>query len=596
MATKITRDVLESYLRCQTKAHLKLTGQRGTPSDYEALLADSRQQVRLAAIDQILTRHGPDAVVRNIRLTAAALQDGPSFVLDATLEDDRLSLHFDGLKKAPGASDLGDFHYLPVLFHEGRRVGKEQRLLLELYGLLLSRLQGKAPPAGVIWHGQECRARTVRLRPGGRKAGRPLEDLTALQAGGAGPRLILNDHCQACEFRQRCHDQAVREDNLSLLRGMGEKEVRAYHRKGIFTLTQLSCTFRPRRRRKARARAKPNPYHYPLKALAIREQKVYAFEPVAFSPKPVRVYLDVEGDSDGSSVYLVGLLIVANGTDRRLSYWAETEQDEPRVFRKLLETLREYDDYTLFHYGAYELGYLRRMRKRGANVREIDKMIGSSVNVLALIRSGFYFPTYSNGLKDVGGYLGCAWPAEASSGLQALVWRGRWERSHEDCYRERLISYNQADCDALRRVTEFILAVAARPTTEPDSAHPTPDSRVLVLVVGHQVQEGGGGLLLGGERPSRPRFEQGGHRLRRAGPHGRKRVAVDLGLLACPPVVSGLVRSLLRLRCVELPARHGVLLAPVLLHPPPPVRNPGHVIGSGHRCYLGESPQKPPAW
>jgi hypothetical protein len=35
MATKITRDVLESYLNCKYKGHLKLVGQVGTKTDYE---------------------------------------------------------------------------------------------------------------------------------------------------------------------------------------------------------------------------------------------------------------------------------------------------------------------------------------------------------------------------------------------------------------------------------------------------------------------------------------------------------------------------------------------------------------------------------
>jgi predicted RecB family nuclease len=64
------------------------------------------------------------------------------------------------------------------------------------------------------------------------------------------PPLILNAHCQICEFRQRCHDQAVREDNLSLLRGMSEKEMKHHSRKGIFTITRLAHTFRPRRKGK----------------------------------------------------------------------------------------------------------------------------------------------------------------------------------------------------------------------------------------------------------------------------------------------------------------------------------------------------------
>ena len=46
MATKITRDIIESFLNCKYKGHLKLAGQQGTRSDYELLLAESRDAVR----------------------------------------------------------------------------------------------------------------------------------------------------------------------------------------------------------------------------------------------------------------------------------------------------------------------------------------------------------------------------------------------------------------------------------------------------------------------------------------------------------------------------------------------------------------------
>src|SRR5690242_20282025 len=87
MATKITREVLESYLRCKTEAHLKLAGQQGSISDYQGLLVASRQEVRQQAIGEILTQHPVDEVARGIALTSAALRAGPPFVLDATLED-----------------------------------------------------------------------------------------------------------------------------------------------------------------------------------------------------------------------------------------------------------------------------------------------------------------------------------------------------------------------------------------------------------------------------------------------------------------------------------------------------------------------------
>src|SRR5260370_29157027 len=154
MPNKITRDILESYLHCKYKGHLKLTGLQGTKCDYETLLTEMRAEVRLAAIAKILARHPGQKIPRNIPLTTSAMKQGASFILDATLEDDHVSLHFDVLKKVDGASKLGDFHYVPMLFHEGEKVRKEQKLLLELYGLLLSRLQGQIPAHGIIWHGK----------------------------------------------------------------------------------------------------------------------------------------------------------------------------------------------------------------------------------------------------------------------------------------------------------------------------------------------------------------------------------------------------------------------------------------------------------
>ncbi len=46
MATKITRDVLESFLNCTYKAHLKLAGQQDGRSEHQLLLADVNAEAR----------------------------------------------------------------------------------------------------------------------------------------------------------------------------------------------------------------------------------------------------------------------------------------------------------------------------------------------------------------------------------------------------------------------------------------------------------------------------------------------------------------------------------------------------------------------
>jgi predicted RecB family nuclease len=473
MSQKITSEVLEAALHCKYKAFLKLAGERGTPSDYESLLAERRAEVRLGAIEAILARHKEAEVPRHVPLNAAVLRQGHPFVLDALLEDDLVAVHFDGLKRVDGPSKLGDFHYAPVLFHEGEKVRQEQRLLLEVYGLFLSRVQGRTPAVGIVWHGREGKATRVHLSPDPRRAEHLLRDVQAMR-GGEPPRLLLNDHCQVCEFRQRCHEQAVREDNLSLLRGLGDKEIKGYARKGLLTLTQLAHTFRPRRKGKRAAPRSSHRYHA-LQALAVRDKRVYVLGTPEVRDAPVRVYLDIEGLPDESFVYLIGIVIVAGGSETRHSFWADDKRQEQDIFERFLAEVGRHDDFVVFCYGSYERAFLKRMRKSAKRKGPVDRVLGSLVNVLSLVYAHVYFPCYSNGLKDVAGCLGCSWSDPDASGVQSLVWRARWEAGHAEGWKQKLLAYNLEDCAALKRVTELVYALHPGPGPR-GGARPTADA------------------------------------------------------------------------------------------------------------------------
>src|SRR5205085_9261517 len=113
----------------------------------------------------------------------------------------------------------------------------------------------------------------------------------------------------------------------------------------------------------------------------------------------------------------------------------------------------------LFHYGSYEQRLLKRMRKAVKRKGLVDRVLEKAVNVLSAIHATVYFPTFSNGLKDIGHHLGCTWTAEDASGLQSLVWRCRWEQTGEQGWKDKLLTYNAEDCAALKRVAEFVQAV-----------------------------------------------------------------------------------------------------------------------------------------
>src|SRR4051794_30162429 len=96
MARRLTREILEAHLHCRYKGHLYWAGEQAEPADYEVLSAGIRTAVRQQVIDRIAARQPSAEVVREVPLTAAVLKEGPAFVLDALLEDDSLSLRFDG--------------------------------------------------------------------------------------------------------------------------------------------------------------------------------------------------------------------------------------------------------------------------------------------------------------------------------------------------------------------------------------------------------------------------------------------------------------------------------------------------------------------
>jgi predicted RecB family nuclease len=469
--TIITREVFQSYLLCKLKGHLKLMGEPGSPSDYETMMTRLRAGVANGAAEKLGARQTAPEVARDIRITTAALKQGTPLILRAIIEAEGVRMEIDGLKRMEGPSKLGHFHYIPILFYEGEKVRSDQRRFLELCGLLVGDLQGKQPSHGLIVHGERLKTSKIDLKSGPRSTRRIIEEVKALASAGSSPRLMLNNHCPVCQFRQRCHAQAVKEDNLSLIRGIGEKEVRAYARKGIFTVTQLSHTFRPRRKGKRGDRGSNKRYHA-LQALAIRDRSIYVLGTPEAVTGPVSIYLDVEGKPDEGFVYLIGMVIVRDGEKSRFSFWADDRGEEDRIFEQFLDEVERFDEFHLFCYGGYEKAFLNRMKKRTARVDLADRVIGSLCNTLSWVYSNFYFPCYSNGLKDVAPCLGFKWTSEGASGVQSIAWRMKWETSGDEEWKRLLITYNMEDCLALKSVTEFIRSVGAKSADGPPQSPP----------------------------------------------------------------------------------------------------------------------------
>jgi predicted RecB family nuclease len=357
---------------------------------------------------------------------------------------------------------------IPIRFVFTNKLGKDEKLLLAFDAIVLSEILGREVSVGKIIHGDNHATLKVKVSALIGEVRKRLDKIATLLSNPTSPDLILNRYCAECEFQARCRQKAIEKDDLSLLAGMNEKERKKLNSKGIFTITQLSYTFRPRRRPQ-RLRDKREKHHHSLKALAIREKKIHIVGSPELKIEGTPVYLDVEGLPDRGFYYLIGLRIETGESAIQHSLWADSVADEKKIWNEFLSILDSIDNPVLIHYGSYEKTFLRQMIERHGQLVGNDagiKIIESSVNMLSTTFAQIYFPAFTNGLKDIARFLGYNWTEASAGGLQAIAWRFLWENSRAAELKECLIKYNTQDCEALSQVANVVRRLIGRRENE----------------------------------------------------------------------------------------------------------------------------------
>lgn len=457
----LTNDIIHSFLYCQYKSYLKSQGKEGERTEYERLQETIKNQ-SLSMLFQRITAKGKTVLSPNAKASPSLFVQGVDFLLNYTFESPGIRLQVDALEKTLSVSDKSSFSYILTVISSDGHITKPDKLLITCLYLLLQHIPEICPEFGKFVYGSELKTYKVIYKPLIKEAQGILEYIHEESM----PALSLNKHCVICEFQQSCRDDALRTDHLSLLGGIHAKEIEKFNKKGIFTINQLSYIFRPRRRRNPPNNA-IKPHSFPLQALAIREQKIYIHETPQLPKKPVEIYLDVEGLPDLNFHYLIGVLIKDTTGLTEHSFWANSKAEEKCIFQELLVCVGQYSRFTIFHYGNYEIRYLKKMQNslKDTAKEQIDTILASCCNVLSYFYSNIYLPSYTNGLKDVANLVGFRWSEQNASGVQSIVWRKQWEQTQEKELKRKLLQYNMEDCYALMKVKELVQTIITNDTS-----------------------------------------------------------------------------------------------------------------------------------
>jgi predicted RecB family nuclease len=452
----ISSQLFEAYLYCPLKCWLHSRDEPFIGNRYAEWARAHREAYQTRALKHAFATFPESARAINPLISKDATW---RFAIDVHLRANDLESRLPAVETTPSEGGGRLVKFVPYHFESANELTKNNKLSLAFDALVLSKTVGREVSLGKITHGDRYATLKVKLSSLASEVHNRIKHITALLADDSPPDLVLNRHCSQCEFQMRCRQRATEKDELSLLSGLSEKERKRLHGKGIFTVTQLSYTFRPRRRRRD-SRDKPEKFHHSLRALAIRENKIHAVD----LPNPkldgTPVYLDVEGLPDRDFYYLIGVRIRSGDDAAHYSFWANDEDEEKRIWNEFLDLLSATPDPRLMHYGSYEAVFLKRMRARYGGPREGSAAalaVGNAVNLLSFVFARIYFPTFSNGLKEISGYLGFRWSSSPASGLEAVAWRHRWEASGGPTEKQALIDYNQQDCEALELVAKTLI-------------------------------------------------------------------------------------------------------------------------------------------
>lgn len=249
----VTEKILRAFVNCSRKSYLLLFDRsQSKPNDFEVAMEHRKARVRhdylreskscVEGINELACR--PQLNLRN-GIASIESDKTPNYLTEAAIY---ICVQKDACS--------GCATYEPAIFTTSGSIRQEDRAEIAFSGYVLSKHQGTEPLRGKVILAD---ASQVSVRLGNVISGL-LPKIELLEqwviTPPEPPVVVINKHCPYCEFQHACMRVAQKDDSISQLGRIGEKELRRLEKKGIFTIRQLSYLYRPRKKNR-RGEARP---------------------------------------------------------------------------------------------------------------------------------------------------------------------------------------------------------------------------------------------------------------------------------------------------------------------------------------------------
>jgi uncharacterized protein len=423
------------------------------------------------------------SVQDRVELTIDALKSGPDAIYQATFLDNaegnfQWRGHADFLLRVPVPSSLGAYSYEPIDTKLASRVKPAAVLQLCEYAFQLERLQGISPKLihVVVGDGAKVSLRLSDFAAYYRVTKARFE--TACSDGvHAYPWRVA--HCQICIWRDRCDQQRIADDHVTLVAGLGREQAEKIDEAlGITTVAQLARSAADRvdgigrttfanlrdqaRLQKEANRHTDRPPPYELLEHSGAGRGLAGLP----TPSPGDLFFDIEGDpyvgTEGIE-YLLGVGWVNDGAFEYKAFWGHTPEEERSSFEEFIDfvsgRLQRFPDLHIFHYASYEKSAISKLMSRyGTREIEVDALFRGDVlvDLLRVVKQSVRVGTPSYSLKKLEGlYMESRTEAITDAGSSIEEYE-RWLEEQDSRILVDLEAYNRVDCDSTRQLRDWL--------------------------------------------------------------------------------------------------------------------------------------------
>ena len=367
------------------------------------------------------------------------------------------------LIKQPGESVFGDWEYTSVSIKLGRRAKPEYKLISAFHAQLLSIIQGKIPTRSQLIL-KEHNDYFINLDIWLIKVQYVVAECLIMLAQKSKPEVFISrQRCSLCSWHGYCYEQAKSSNHLSLIPGITPKRYEQMQHIGVNSFESLVNVAEV-----DLANALDDDIARQLKqqVIAIKSDRPVVrsnFDLINTQPIPsgvFEIYFDIEAEPERQIDYLLGVLLVdrTNSTETFHAFVAEKPEEEERIWQEFLEFMALYPDAPIFHYSEYEADTIKRLGTLYHTPKSVTKeLISRLVDLHQWVMDSTIFPVESYSLKALANWIGFHWRETAGSGDQSVCWYDRWLTTQDRHLLEMILSYNEDDCRATRRLKDWLL-------------------------------------------------------------------------------------------------------------------------------------------